>query len=145
MKLKVFEVSSLEAYSAPAEYIVDLMKTNFVFVLKGNLGAGKTTLVQEVCKLLKTKDVVTSPTFALINPYLTSIGTVYHMDMYRINHVDEAIDFGIEEYIWDDQFCFIEWPEKIELLLPESYIEINIQLQEDQSREVKIENIQQAN
>ena len=136
---KNFEVKTIADYKGPASYILDLMHKYNVFILKGNLGAGKTTLVQELCKLLETEDVVTSPTFALINPYMTNAGAVFHMDMYRINDTEEAVDFGIEEYLWaKDQFCFIEWPDKIEALLPDSFVQIEIELGEDQSRSIVV-------
>lgn len=143
---KKFKAKSVEKYKIVASYIVDLMKEYNIFILKGNLGAGKTTLVQEICSLIETEDVVTSPTFSLINPYMTKKGPVFHMDMYRINDAEEAIDFGIEEYLWaKDQFCFIEWPEKIEALLPDKYVEINIELTEGHSREIELTTINQAN
>ena len=134
-----YTARSIEEFITVAEHIVKLMDEYRIFILKGNLGAGKTTLVQQICTLLKTEDVVTSPTFALINPYLTEKAKVFHMDMYRVNSPEEAIEFGIEEYLWDeDNFCFIEWPDSIEILLPEKYVEIKIRQMPDQSRELSL-------
>ncbi|HAQ37490.1 MAG TPA: tRNA (adenosine(37)-N6)-threonylcarbamoyltransferase complex ATPase subunit type 1 TsaE, partial [Saprospirales bacterium] len=93
---------------------------------------------QTVCELLHSTDVVVSPTFSLINPYQTDKGTIYHMDMYRIKSVEEAIDFGIEEYLWEDHFCFIEWPQIIEELLPEKFVRIRISQQADETRLIQI-------
>lgn len=138
---RIFKIRGGEDYKEAANHIVDLMDDFRIFILKGNLGAGKTTLVKEVCELLDSEDVVTSPTFALINPYKTRIGEVFHMDMYRINTMQEAIEFGIEEYLWDEYFCFIEWPDIIQSLLPSNYISIEINLGMDQSRDVIIQEI----
>ena len=141
-----FEAKTVEAYKNAAAYIVELMEDYNIFILKGNLGAGKTTLVQEVCKMIESEDVVTSPTFSLINPYLTKKGPVFHMDMYRINDAEEAVDFGIEEYLWaDDQYSFIEWPDKIEILLPEQYVIIEIEQQLNATRNISISTINPSN
>jgi len=138
---KTFISNSLDQYQNAVDYIIDLMEDYTVFTLEGNLGAGKTTFVQQICKKLGTKDIVTSPTFSLINPYITDKGQIFHMDMYRLEHMEEAIDFGIEEYLWDGHICFIEWPELIEPILPDLFVRIKIELQEDQSREIAIETI----
>jgi tRNA threonylcarbamoyladenosine biosynthesis protein TsaE len=140
---KRFSVSNLEQYREPAQYIIDLMNHHTVFLLEGELGAGKTTLVQHICKMLETSDVVSSPTFALINPYETSKGMIYHMDMYRIESVEEAIDFGVEEYLWDGHFCFIEWPERIERILPDDYVRIEIEQQAADVRNIIVTVVRQ--
>lgn len=136
-----FTVDSLKEYEVPAKYIVDLMDEHTVFLFLGELGAGKTTLIQFICQQLKTSDVVSSPTFALINPYQTAKGMVYHMDMYRVQTVEEAIDFGVEEYLWEGHICFIEWPERIEKILPEKYVKISIRQNEGTTRELNIETV----
>lgn len=136
-----FKIAVGEDYREVATFIVDLLTNFHIFTLEGNLGAGKTTLVKEVCELIGSEDVVTSPTFALINPYMTRLGEVFHMDMYRINSMQEAIEFGIEEYLWDSHYCFIEWPEIIQSLLPSNYVRIKMKLGQDQSREISIQQI----
>jgi tRNA threonylcarbamoyladenosine biosynthesis protein TsaE len=135
---KQFLSRSLSDLKQVAEFIVQLMDQYTIFLLEGNLGAGKTTLVQKVCELLNSRDVVVSPTFSLINPYQTDKGTLYHMDMYRIKSSEEALDFGIEEYLWEDNLCFIEWPQIIAYLLPEKFVKILITLQSDESRQIDI-------
>jgi tRNA threonylcarbamoyladenosine biosynthesis protein TsaE len=92
------------------------------------MGAGKTTLIKALCHELGSTDYVTSPTFALINEYSTSKGSViYHFDFYRIKKIEEAFDLGYEDYIYSGNYCFIEWPEMIESLLPEGIVEVRIQ------------------
>ena len=144
--VKTFFLNSLDQYQDAVKYIIGLLEDYTIFLLEGNLGVGKTTFVQQICKKLGTKDIITSPTFSLINPYITDAGQVFHMDMYRLEQMEEAIDFGIEEYLWDDHICFIEWPKLIEPILPESFVKIKIELQEDQKRKISIETINtQAN
>lgn len=88
------------------------------FALYGQMGAGKTTLVKELCAALNTVDVVISPTYAIMNEYHTSSGgSIYHFDFYRLKDVSEAYDLGYENYFFSNSFCFVEWPEKIESLL----------------------------
>lgn len=135
---KQFLSRSLSDLKQVAEFIVQLMDDYTIFLLEGNLGAGKTKLIQKVCELLHSKDLVVSPTFSLINPYHTDKGYLYHMDMYRIKSREEAIDFGIEEYLWEDNYCFIEWPQIITKLLPEKFVQIRISLQPDESRLIHI-------
>jgi len=135
---KRFVVRSVEEYEESASFIVDLMEQHSVFLFIGELGAGKTTLVQKICDQIGTEDVVSSPTFALINPYKTKKGMIYHMDMYRVKNEEEAIDFGVEEYLWDGHFCFVEWPERIERILPDDFVKISITQLDDLSREINI-------
>ncbi|MBU2651298.1 MAG: tRNA (adenosine(37)-N6)-threonylcarbamoyltransferase complex ATPase subunit type 1 TsaE [Bacteroidetes bacterium] len=107
-----------------------------VFAFNGSMGAGKTTLIKAVCKSLGVGDVVTSPTFTLINEYRDRDGApVYHFDFYRIKKPEEAMDIGYEEYFYSGFYCFLEWPEMIEKLLPKDYVYIGIALDgKDNSR-----------
>jgi len=89
-----------------------------VFALSGDLGAGKTTMIRYFCNALNVEDIVQSPTFSLINEYSSARGPVYHMDLYRIEQPEEVFDFGYEEYFYSGNYCFVEWPEIIEDLLP---------------------------
>lgn len=100
-----------------------------IFALKGVMGAGKTTLTKALCQEIGVKDVVLSPTFALINEYRTGQGeSVYHLDFYRIQSLSEAFDLGYEEYFYSGSYCFIEWPEKIGQLLPSDCVYIDISI-----------------
>lgn len=102
---------------------------NRIFILQGEMGSGKTTLIKALCKQLNVIDIVSSPTFALVNVYNTSKGLlVYHFDFYRIKSIEEAYDIGYEEYLYSNNYSFIEWPEKIESLIPKDAVYINIKV-----------------
>lgn len=135
---KEFIVDNIEGLNNVADYIIQLSNVTKVFYLKGDLGAGKTTLVQKICKKLNTNDKVVSPSFALVNIYNSDFGEIYHIDLYRINDIEEAIDLGIEDYLYSDKFCFIEWADIIAPISPEVYFEINIKLLKNNSRHIEI-------
>lgn len=98
-----------------------------VWVFTGEMGAGKTTLIKAFCRALRVTDTLSSPTFSIVNEYRTAKDTpVYHFDFYRLKREQEAVDIGVEEYLYSGQYCFIEWHERIPSLLPEEYIEIRI-------------------
>ena len=112
-----------------------------VFLLFGKMGVGKTTFIKSLCKGLNVIDIVSSPTFSIVNQYLNKDkDIVYHFDFYRTNNNEEIFDIGYEEYIYSSSYCFIEWPEKIESLLPNNYIKIEMTLEEDK-RIINIEEI----
>ena len=126
---------SADDLGAIAQEFITAIGSERLFALRGSMGAGKTTFVRAVCRALGITDVVNSPTFAIINQYSDPAGRpVYHFDFYRINRLEEAYDFGYEEYLYSDALCFIEWPELIEPLLPDAYAELKIDLQDDDSR-----------
>jgi tRNA threonylcarbamoyladenosine biosynthesis protein TsaE len=105
----------------------------------GEMGAGKTTLIKAVCNELGIVENVTSPTFSLVNEYATiNNDIIYHFDFYRLNKTAEAFDLGYEEYFYSGKLCLIEWPEKIEQLLPESHTRINIVVKDSEMREIEI-------
>ena len=107
--------------------IIRYGKEYTVWVLKGDLGAGKTTFIQKVAKQMNVLDNISSPSYALINEYLTPDGaTIYHFDLFRIKTISEVLDLGFDEYLESGFLCFIEWPEIAESLLPEKYLEISI-------------------
>lgn len=102
------------------------------------MGAGKTTFIKAVCEVLGVVDVVTSPTFAIVNEYTSGNGEpVYHFDFYRIKKLEEVFDMGYEDYFYSGSLCFIEWPELIEEVLPEDTVRITITEEEDGSRLVE--------
>lgn len=97
-----------------------------IVLFNGPMGAGKTTLITTLCKSLGSSDELSSPTFSIVNEYDSLKGTIYHFDFYRLKHLSEAFDIGLEEYLYSNKLCFIEWAEKIQELLPPKYMEINI-------------------
>jgi tRNA threonylcarbamoyladenosine biosynthesis protein TsaE len=100
---------------------------NRIFAFYGGMGAGKTTIIKAICEELNAVDIISSPTFTLVNEYKTSVGeTIYHIDFYRIKKQEEVFDFGIEEYLTGDSWCFMEWPELVEEILPSETIRIRI-------------------
>lgn len=108
-----------------------------VFAFDGQMGAGKTTFIKKLCEEMGTLDVVNSPTFAIVNVYDVERpykGEVYHFDCYRLKDIREAMDFGAEEYLYSGNYCFIEWPELIEALLPEDTVWVKIEPQENGDR-----------
>lgn len=105
-----------------------------VFAFYGKMGAGKTTFIKAICEALGVEDVVTSPTFAIVNEYKTPQGAIFHFDFYRIKNLREAYDIGCEEYFYSGCPCFIEWPELVEELLPEDIVKVNIEVLDDDSR-----------
>lgn len=109
-----------------------------IFAFYGNMGAGKTTLIQAACHALGSKDYVTSPSFALINEYKSGQNIkIFHFDFYRIKSLTEAFDIGYEDYFFSGHYCFIEWPGKIESLLPPDTIRINLEVLDDGRRDIK--------
>jgi len=106
-----------------------------IFAFYGSMGAGKTTIIKAICKSLGAVDIVSSPTFTLVNEYRTSYGeTLFHIDFYRIKKQEEVYDFGIEEYLTGDSYCFMEWPELIEELLPPETVKVKISVDDHQQR-----------
>jgi len=125
-------VSDLELL---AQEIVGKLNTVTVWLFRGEMGSGKTTLIKIICKALGVKEAMSSPTFSIVNEYQTiDKKKVYHFDFYRIKDEVEAIDIGTEEYFYSGCPCFIEWPEKIPSLIPLQYAEVNIQVETDTKR-----------
>lgn len=121
------EFNKIEALSKVAEQLLGEFPEQRFFAFFGKMGVGKTTLIKELCNQLGVKDNVCSPTFAIINEYTTGEGEpVYHFDFYRLKSEAEAYDIGYEEYFYDDGYCFTEWTEKVENLLPEQYVRVEI-------------------
>jgi tRNA threonylcarbamoyladenosine biosynthesis protein TsaE len=133
-------VSSLEDLPAAAQQLVPLLKEHSgVVALYGEMGAGKTTLVNALMREMGSTDDVSSPTFALINEYRTGAGEpVYHFDFYRIDDTREAFDMGYEEYFYSGHLCLVEWPEKIEELIPDDALHLTIRVAPDNSRIINL-------
>lgn len=122
-----------------ASAIVEAGQACPVWVFIGEMGAGKTTLIKEICRLKEVLDEVSSPTFSIVNEYLTATDeTLYHFDFYRLEREEEALDIGVEEYFYSGDICMIEWPERVEGLLPDNFLRIDIIEQPDQSRMIKL-------
>lgn len=126
---------SLDKIDEIAEKILTLSKHK-IFLLEGEIGVGKTTLTKAIAKQLGVKEVTSSPTFSLVNEYQSDDGLLYHFDLFRLEDLSEAYDIGIEEYLDSDNFCFIEWPEKIMSILPE-YHTLQLDWVDEQTRRLK--------
>jgi tRNA threonylcarbamoyladenosine biosynthesis protein TsaE len=134
MPQHVYESESLADLDQVAEKLLTSCKDARIFAFFGKLGAGKTTLIQQMCKLLGVKEAVTSPTFNLVNEYSGTTETIYHFDFYRISSEQEAYDIGTDEYLDSGNFVFVEWPERIPTLLPEDAIHIKIAVDQNEKR-----------
>lgn len=134
------KIQSLEEISSAARQFVESIGERRIFALYGSMGAGKTTFIKAICEELGVEDVITSPTFAIVNEYTTGTGKpLYHFDFYRIKKLDEFYDMGGEDYFGSGNICFIEWPELIEDVLPEEAVIVNIKEVDDGSRLVTVE------
>ena len=148
--IKKYENSGLLLLNEQNEEVsaLDLLKRtepHRVFAFEGQMGAGKTTFIKRLCEEMGTTDVVNSPTFAIVNVYDVEHpyrGEVYHFDCYRLKDIREAMDFGAEEYLYSGNYCFIEWPEIIEPLLPEDTVRVRIIPQENGDRQLVISQLE---
>jgi len=129
-------IKNLSSIGNAAKEFIEQIGNRTVFAFRGKMGAGKTTFIKAVCEALGVSETVNSPSFAIINVYEsdTTGKTIYHFDFYRINSVQEAVNIGAEDYFNSGSLCFIEWPEKVESLLPVDTVWVDIVEQEDGSR-----------
>lgn len=133
------EIPSVDNIQEAARQFVAQMGRARVFALHGQMGAGKTTFVKAVCRELGVEDVVTSPTFALVNEYTAGDGSpVFHFDFYRVKSLDEVYDMGFEDYLYGGALCLVEWPELVEGLLPRDAVAVTIRVNADGSRSVAV-------
>ena len=132
-------INSLADINEAAKTFVENMGDGKVFAFYGKMGAGKTTFVKAVCECLGVEDVITSPTFAIVNEYTsaTTGDAIYHFDFYRIKKLEEVYDMGYEDYFYGGSLCFLEWPELTEDLLPEDATKVTIEEAENGARVVK--------
>lgn len=136
IKLNAFTLADLPQI---AEQLLSAIGDHKIINFYGEMGAGKTTLIKQLCKTLKVVDTIQSPTFSIVNEYLTvNEESIYHFDFYRIKEEEEALDFGVEEYFYSGNYCFIEWPEKIPNLIPEKVVKVSITLTEGNKRLITI-------
>ncbi len=137
---KTYILKSLEALPEVAkQFVKDFMPEVKVFAFKAPMGTGKTTFIKTVCEALGVEDVINSPTFSIVNEYDTANGDlVYHFDCYRLNGVEDAYNLGAEDYLDSGAYCFIEWPEVLEQLMPKTYALVSIELNSDNSRTMTV-------
>ena len=135
------KIQSLDQIHEAARQFIAEMGDNTVFALYGKMGAGKTTFIKAVCEELGVSDVITSPTFAIVNEYRSDTAgeLIYHFDFYRIKKLEEVYDMGYEDYFYSGVLCFIEWPELIEELLPGNAVNVYIEEKEDGTRTVRFD------
>ena len=133
-------INSLSDLPKVADLVLESLNGRNVVAFFAPMGAGKTTLISTLMETLGSEDIVTSPTFALVNQYYTAEREpVYHFDFYRINSIGEAFDMGYEEYFYSGDLCLVEWPEKVEQLLPEDTMVVKIEILDENTRRFTIE------
>lgn len=136
LNVERYELGELEQV---AQKVLEACGKETIWLLFGSMGAGKTTFVKALGKVLGVINTVQSPTFSIVNEYITAEGeTIYHFDCYRLKNTAEAYDIGVEEYLDSGNICLIEWPDKIEELLPENYVEIHIKSLPDGGRKLEV-------
>ena len=131
-------IQHIEDIREAAKQFIDAMGEHTVFAFYGKMGAGKTTFIKAICEELGVSDVITSPTFAIVNEYTAEDGPIYHFDFYRIKKLEEVYDMGFEDYFYSGALCLIEWPELIEEVLPEDAVKVSIRENADGSRTVSV-------
>ncbi|MDH8702713.1 tRNA threonylcarbamoyladenosine biosynthesis protein TsaE [Dysgonomonadaceae bacterium PH5-43] len=140
--MKEIVIKDISKIREAAKEFIDSINGNTIFAFDGKMGAGKTTFIKAICEELGVEDVINSPTFAIVNEYTSSKtgALIYHFDFYRINDLQEAYNIGVEDYFDSGAFCFMEWSENVEPLLPEATVFVRIREQEDGSRQVLFNN-----
>lgn len=136
-----FIVDQVADLAAAAERMIAQYPQERIFLFYGHMGAGKTTFINALCAALEVQDSTSSPTFSIVNEYASAHGPLFHFDFYRLKDESEALDLGYEEYFYSGNYCFVEWPEKIENLLPSHYLKITIEAIDNQSRSITVEKI----
>ncbi|WP_077195495.1 tRNA (adenosine(37)-N6)-threonylcarbamoyltransferase complex ATPase subunit type 1 TsaE [Prevotella ihumii] len=134
------KINSLETIHEAAKQFIENIGNRKVFAFYGKMGAGKTTFTKAICEVLGVKDVITSPTFAIVNEYTDGNNqSIYHFDFYRIKKLEEVYDMGYEDYFYSGNLCLLEWPELIEEVLPENAVKVTIEEQPDGTRLVSFD------
>lgn len=139
--MKTIAIDSLEGIDAAAAEFAAALGDNRIVAFYGSMGAGKTTFISALCRYFGVEDDVCSPTFTIVNEYRTAEGeSIFHFDFYRIDSLREAMDIGFGEYLYSGSLCLIEWPEKVEELLPEETLNVRIAASDDGRRTIEIDN-----
>ncbi|MFB0945620.1 MAG: tRNA (adenosine(37)-N6)-threonylcarbamoyltransferase complex ATPase subunit type 1 TsaE [Spirosomataceae bacterium] len=134
-----FVIDNLTQLPQAAEEVIMGSNGRKIWCFDGEMGAGKTTFIQAICKEMGVEGAVQSPTFSIVNEYITTDNKIiYHFDCYRLESVEEALDIGIEEYLYSGNYCFIEWSERITPLLPPDTFIVKIQEIEDKKRKISL-------
>lgn len=139
MDTKIYGIDQLDHI---ASWVIDKAGEERIWVFKGEMGAGKTTLVKSIAKQLNVVDPISSPTFGLVNHYARNTGEeIYHFDFYRIEDPDEVLDIGIEEYFYSQNYCWVEWAEKVADFLPDQYFLIKLEILSDSERKLTLQHV----
>ena len=140
MSTKEFHINGVDELGQVADYLISLRNESDIIAFYGPMGAGKTTLIKNLCHKMGVTDEVNSPTFAIVNEYVTIEGeSVYHFDFYRIKKLEEVFDIGYDNYFYSGNLCLLEWPEMIDSLMPDRFIRVEIALGEtDDSRKISV-------
>ncbi|MEZ5027077.1 MAG: tRNA (adenosine(37)-N6)-threonylcarbamoyltransferase complex ATPase subunit type 1 TsaE [Chitinophagales bacterium] len=137
--MSTYSINSIVELAPVVVEILSLTNKHSIFCFYGNLGAGKTTLIKLLCEKLKVMDNISSPTYPIINEYKTEDNnTIYHIDLYRLKSLEEAINIGLEDYLFSNNLCFIEWPDNFETLFPNAVIKIKITKLDEDKRTIEI-------
>lgn len=139
MQHQTIHIPSLEALPEAARKFVEEMDDNTVYAFYGDMGTGKTTFIAELCRALGVEeDDMSSPSFSIINEYRSSTTAelIYHFDLYRLENPEEAYDIGVEDYFYSGALCLLEWPERIEDMLPDDTVKVTVRVNDDDSRDI---------
>ena len=134
---------SLNEIELLAEKLVKQFESFRIFCFEGALGAGKTTLIEAICRYLGSKDPLSSPTFSIVNEYDSPKGILFHMDWYRLKNEEEAFQIGIEDYLYSGHYCFIEWHKQAEMLIPKPFVHVTLTSLEASARSIKAELVEE--
>lgn len=138
--MKEIEINGIEGLSEAASRFIEMCRRGRVYAFYGQMGAGKTTFISEVCRQLGSDQEANSPTFSIVNEYETSRwGRIYHLDCYRLDSAEEAFDIGVEDYFCSGDTCFVEWPERVEEFLPGDTVRVELEVRDDGSRLLRYE------
>lgn len=134
-------VESIDELGSSAQRLLNEFPAQRVFLFSGEMGAGKTTFIHQICEQLGVQEHTSSPTFSIVNEYSSRNGILYHFDFYRLKNESEALDIGYEDYFYSGNYCFVEWPEKIPNLLPSERVEVTIHVSDDLKRIITAKSI----